>query len=268
MKTKSRRTYSIAAVDRAVAVLDTVAGGGSGITLSEVARCADLDEATTLRYLSSLGGHELVVRDEETGRYTLGLRLYRLGQQAVGLRDVRKLALPQMERLLEQFEETVNLAQWRGDALVVIDVLESTRSIRRGASIGDQDIWHASALGKSILACLPNVEAIKLLEHTERARYTEHTLVAIDELLANLATVRELGYAVDDEEYEQGLRCVAAPVRDRRSRPTYAISISGVAARMPTQSTDEIGQAVVGAAAAISTGLGYLPPEEDEDEQA
>jgi len=259
-----RRRYSIAAVDRTIAVLDAVASG-NGVSLAEVARRSGLDEATALRYLSSLCGHEFVVRDESTGRYSLGLRLYRLGQQAVGLRDVRKVALPHMERLLERFEETVNLAQWRGDVLVVIDVLESTRSIRRGASIGDADFWHASALGKSILACLPEAEATRLLEKTERVRFTEHTLVEIDDLLASLDAVGRRGYALDDGEYEEGLRCVAAAVRDRHGRPTYAISISGVAARMPEQSTKEIGKAVIDAAEAISHALGYMPHEEEEE---
>lgn len=261
----SRRRYSIAGVDRVVAVLDAVAAGSNGRTLSEVARSAGLDEATTLRYLSSLGSHELVVRDAETARYSLGLRLYRLGQQAVGLRDVRKLALPHMERLLERFEETVNLAQWRGDALVVIDVLESQRSIRKGATIGDPDFWHASALGKSILAALNDAAAARrMLEKTERIRFTRHTLVEVDELLENLTAVRARGYAIDDEEYEEGLRCVAAAVRDRDGRPSYAVSISGVAARMPPQTTEQMGAAVVEAATVVSRALGYQEEREGE----
>ena len=222
------------------------------------------DEATTLRYLSSLGSHDLVQRDDETGRYSLGLKLFQLGQQAVGLRDVRKLALPHMERLLEQFEETVNIAHRRGHRLVVIDVLESPRSIRRGASVGEPDVWHASALGKSILASLPLVEARRLLESADRQPFTPHTLVDVDELIANLDGVRSRGYAIDDEEYEAGLRCVAAPICDSRGRPTFALSISGVAARMAPQVTEQMGQAVLQAARSISVSLGYMAQNEEE----
>lgn len=262
-RSKGRRSYSIAAVDRVVSVLDAVASA-QGRPLAEVARKAGLDEATTLRYLSALGGHELIERDETTATYSLGLRLYRLGQQAVGLRDVRKVALAHMERLLEQFEETVNLAQWRADKLVVIDVLESPRSIRKGASIGDPDYWHASALGKSILAAVPEEEARAFLTRIERPSFTEHTLVDIDALLETLAAARSRGFAIDDEEYEHGLRCVAAAVRDRNGRPSYAISISGVAARMPPELIEQTGTAVAEAASAISTAMGYVPQEEEE----
>jgi IclR family acetate operon transcriptional repressor len=260
---KARRSYSIAAVDRVVAVLDAVAAR-QGRTLAGVARAAELDEATTLRYLSSLASHDLIERDDTNATYSLGLRLYQLGQQAVGVRDVRKVALGHMERLLEQFEETVNLGQWRADKLVVIDVLESPRSIRKGASIGDPDYWHASALGKSILAALPVEEARAFLERIDRPRFTGKTLVDVDEILESLPAIAERGYAIDDEEYEHGLRCVAAAVRDRRGRPTYAISISGVAARMPPSLTEQAGRAVAEAAAAIENVMGYVAQEEEE----
>ena len=259
-----RRKYSISAVNRAVAVIDTVASG-NGQTLFEVARGASLDEATTLRYLSSLCDHGYVFRDERNASYHLGLRLYQLGQQAIGLRDVRKVALPFMERLLERFEETVNLAHARGDSIVIIDVLESRRSIRRGATVGEPDLWHASALGKAILAAAGVEDAWRVLTGVERPRYTTRTLVGIDELLDDLAEVRQRGYAIDDEEYEDGLRCVAAAINDRRGRPVYAVSISGVAGRMPPAVTEEMGEAVLEVAEAISEELGYVPVKQEEE---
>lgn len=259
-----RRRYSINAVNRAVAVIDAVARQ-NGQTLSEVARAAALDETTALRYLSSLCDHGFVFRDERNASYHLGLRLYQLGQKAIGLRDVRKVALPYMERLLERFEETVNLAHARGDSIIIIDVLESRRSIRRGATVGEVDLWHASALGKSILAAMDVKDAQHILDAVERPRFTRRTLVGIDELLADLMEVRALGYAIDDEEYEEGLRCVAAAINDKRGRPAYAISMSGVAARMASNVTEEMGRAVLEAADAISEELGYIPARQEEE---
>jgi len=253
-----RRQYSMTGVDRTVAVLHALAGH-DGVTLAEVARRAELDEATALRYLSSLGSHDLVARDEASGRYTLGLGLFQLGQRAGGLQDVRKLALPRMERLLEEFEETVNIAHARDARLVVIDVVESTRSIRKGASVGEIDVWHVSALGKAILSSLPEEEAVATLDSYERESYTDHTKVAIDDLLEDLRVTRERGFALDDEEFEQGLRCVAAPILDRRERPSYALSISGFAPRMSQEVVDRMGDAVVQAATSISHGLGFIP---------
>src|SRR5919112_2453242 len=123
----ARRTYSIAAVDRACAVLRALTGTQPR-SLAQVAERAGLDEATALRYLSALGQNGFVSRHEETRRYSMGLAVFQLGQHAVGASEVRKVALPHLERLLEEFEETVNLATWRDDRLVIIDVLESPRS--------------------------------------------------------------------------------------------------------------------------------------------
>jgi IclR family acetate operon transcriptional repressor len=253
-----RRQYSIAAVDRVVRILDAIAAGGiAGRSLTEVARGAGLSESTALRYLSSLGSHDYVARDPDSGRFTLGLRLFGLGQKAVGVRDVRIVALPHMERLLERYQETVNLAVRRGHRLVIVDVLESTRSIRRGATIGEPDVWHASALGKAMLAGLPDGEAREELQLNELVRFTPRTLTDADVLVDELGTVRERGYAIDDEEYEDGLRCVGAAVLDRAGRPAYGLSISGVASRMSIAATHQMGLAVREAADAISAQLGF-----------
>ena len=143
--------YSVAAVDRAVAVIAAVDATRSG-SLAEVARATGLSDATALRYLASLARNDLVEREAETGRYRLGIRLFQLGQRALGDRDPRRAALPFMKGLLERFEETVNLAMRNRQELVLVEVLESRRSIKKGASVGDRDTWHSSALGKAILA--------------------------------------------------------------------------------------------------------------------
>src|SRR5262245_40993861 len=129
----SRRIYSVAAVDRVAAILGVFDGKPSW-SLAEIARATGLSEPTALRYLSSLTKNGLVERDD-AGRYRLGLRLFRLGQRALGDPDPRKVALPFMERLLERFEETVNLAMRHGDEIVIIEVIEGTRSIKKGATI-------------------------------------------------------------------------------------------------------------------------------------
>jgi IclR family acetate operon transcriptional repressor len=251
----SSRPYQIAAVDRVVAVLACLEAR-SGLRLSEIARDVGLSEPTTLRYLANLVEHGLVERDA-AGRYGLGLRLFQLGQRAVGQRDVRKVALPKLERLLERFEETVNLAVRRNDDLVIIDVLESHRSIRKGASIGEPDSWHCSALGKAILSRLPEGEARAILARRGTRRHTAHTLATVDDVLRDLERVRARGYSIDDEEAEVGLRCVAAPVCDRRGDPVYAISVSGPATRVAPDTVPDIGAEVVAAASAVSTALGY-----------
>jgi IclR family acetate operon transcriptional repressor len=249
--------YSLAGIDRAVSVLEAFTGDPP-LTPVEVARRSRLNETTAFRYLASLVAHGLVERGDD-GRYRLGLRLFQFGQRALAGRDPRLIALPYMERLLKRFDETVNLAVRNRNELILIEVLESTRSIKKGAALGDRDHWHASSLGKSILAWLPAEEARALLAQEPLSACTPETLTSVDELLDDLESVRERGYAIDDEESELDLRCLGAAILDVRGRPSYAISISGPANRFTSELSEAMAQDVKVAADAISKRLGYLP---------
>ena len=253
------RAYSIASVERAFALLDTF--NSVPMTLAELSRAAGLSEATTLRYLRTLARHDIVER-AEGGRYRLGLGLFRLGQRALGDRDPRKVALPFMEQLLQRFEETVNLAFRNNDDLVIVEVLESKRSIKKGATIGDHDLWHCSSLGKAILASLPEAEVLGILERRGVDRRTARTLATLEELVAELEQVRTLGYAVDNEEAEEGLYCVGTAIFDARGEPRYALSLSGPANRFPRRTVAVIGEELRSVSAVISARLGYMPANE------
>jgi len=196
-----------------------------------IAKEIGLGQATTSRYLHSLVGHDLV--DKVGGaRYTLGIGLYLLGQRSLNGRNVRLVAHPYLENLHRQFDETVSLALRIKDQVVVIDCIEATRALRQGSSIGFHNPWHASSLGKSMLARLPEAEAIEILSHTTLSVETTHTLRGIDAVMAALEPVRTQKYALDDEESSEGGRCVGAAILDADGRPIGAISISGPASRM------------------------------------
>jgi IclR family transcriptional regulator, acetate operon repressor len=260
---KDTTTSSLTGIDRAAAILDAF-GDAPSLTLTKLARSVGLSESTTLRYVSSLVAHGFLERDEATKEYRVGLGLFQLGQRALRGRDVRRDALPHMKALLAQFDETVNLALVNQGQLVLIESLESARSLRKGATIGETDYWHASALGKAILAELPDEEVRQRLAGYPMTRLTDTTIVDVEELLIHLTLVRARGYATDAEETEEGLRCVAAAIRDVRGDPAYAISVSGLARRFTGAVTEEIGLAVARTTAEISTELGYLAPEEAE----
>jgi IclR family acetate operon transcriptional repressor len=250
--------YRVGAVDRAVAVLEAFPEGRS-VALSEIARQTGLSEATALRYLSTLRRHHMVERDGDGGKYRLGLRLFELGQRSLADGDPRRAALPVMERLRVEYDETVNLAARRGDALVLIEAVESTRPIKMGARVGERDVWHASAVGKAILALLPEVEALAILEREGHARWTPKTLTELPLLREEFVRIRRRGYSIDDEEYVEGLRCVGAAVFDHRGQPAYAISVSGPVTRLTNSDTRAVGKSIRIAAEEISLRLGYQP---------
>jgi DNA-binding IclR family transcriptional regulator len=248
-------SYSLTGINRAMTILEAFESSpSSDLSLAEIARSAGLGEATALRYVTSLTTHRLLERDPTTGRYQLGIRLFQLGESVLRGRDPRAAALPEMRRLCEQFEETVNLAVHQSDQLILIEVVESRRSIRRGASLGERDFWDSSALGKAILAHLAEEEAGRLLATAT---------LDVGRLLTGLRSVRELGYAVDDGGTAADLRCVGAAIFDRSGQPRYALSISGPAVRIPPETAAAMGGEVRAAAATISAALGHLPAVEN-----
>ena len=244
-------------------VLGALEKGGPA-TLTQIAGMAGLSVATTLRYLASLEAHGLAERDPATARYRLGIRLFQLGQEAMRDRTPRAVSLPELERLRDLYGETVDLALRSNDRLVLIEALEGTRSISKGATVGDQDPWHSTSLGKAILSALPADEARGILARTGCARLTARTLTDVETLMRHLEDVRARGYSVDDEESEDGLRCVGAAVLDAAGCATYAVSVSGPAQRMTLDRIDEMGAQVRQAADAISAGLGYRQGPADE----
>lgn len=248
--------YNLESVNRAAAVLYALEGA-EGRSLDQVATQTGLSESTALRYLSSLITHGLIERDATTGTYSLGLALFRLGASAVQQRSVGLAATPHIARLLEDFRESVNLAARRADQVLVLEVHQSTRSLRKGVTAGGIDSWHATSLGKAILAGLAPAEAMELVGRAPLPGYTPNTHVDVTTLESDLAGIRSRGYAIDDEESEEGLRCVGVAIRDHSGAALYALSVSGPKSRMPFPRLSEIGQRLVEDAEAISRALGF-----------
>jgi DNA-binding IclR family transcriptional regulator len=248
--------YNLESVARTVAVLRALEGS-TGRSLDQVAQSAQLSESTTLRYLSSLANHDLVERDGVSGVYRLGLSLFRLGGSAISQRDLTTVAAPTVADLTQRFEETVNLAARRSSQVIVVQVAQSPRSFRKGVAAGGADSWHATSLGKALLAALDDEEAAKVLGSAPLPQYTPNTLADREALRRDLLATRGRGYAIDDEESEEGLRCVGVAIRDHTGSPTYAISISGPKSRMPFGRINQIGEHLVQVGADIAAQLGY-----------
>lgn len=220
-------------------------------SLSEVALACNLEPPTAIRYLRQLVERGWLERDEATKGYTLGVALVTIGAAAQSRRPIRVRALPYMRDILRTFDETVNIAINHHGKVVVIEALESGRSIRRGATVGEKDEWFVSSLGKSILAYLPESEVLELLELYPPVRRTEKTLVVRKEILADLARIRVRGYAIDDEESEIGLKCVGVPIWGGINGVNCALSVSGPTPRIEER-LDEIIRSLKDAASAIS----------------
>jgi DNA-binding IclR family transcriptional regulator len=201
--------------------------------------------------------HRLVVKNQETGRYRLGLKLFELGSKAIDGFDLRGRARPYLDRLQRQFGETVFFCILDDGQVFYVEKVESQQSVRTACTVGSRAPAYCTAVGKAMLAELAEHEVSDVIRRWGLKAVTANTITTATALKAELRAVRSRGYAIDDEEKEEGLRCVSAAVRGHSGKLFAAISVSGPAFRMTKERIPEIGQAVMRAANELSTELGY-----------
>jgi DNA-binding IclR family transcriptional regulator len=240
---------TVQAVERTVGLFEALAA---------LARASGLREPTAMRYLATLARTGMAERDATTGRYRLGLRVLVLGERALGDADPRPIVRPYMEQLQRTYGETVNLAAFRDDRIVLIEVLEGIRSIKKGARVGEEDLLHSTALGKAILAQLPRERAIELLESRGLPRQTEHTITSVEAMQRDFEAIERRGYAIDDEESEIGLRCVGVAILTHRGSPAYGLSISAPATSLSREQIPKLGAVLDTIGVKVSRRLGYV----------
>lgn len=257
---ESRARGGVQSLERAFAILEAITDAGGATGLSQLSAELELPLTTIhrlVRTLVDLG----YVRQEPSRQYSLGPRLMRLVDAST--KRLGALAHAQMAAVVAELGESANLAVLDGDEIVyVAQVQPSQNFMRMFTEVGRRVHPHATAVGKAILATQPEEEVRELLKRTGMPRYTANTLTSPKAMLADLASVRERGYALDDGEQEVGVRCVAVSVPDA-PRP-LAISVSGPATRMTTQLIETAAPTLAQAAVAISDELGMLLRPQDQ----
>jgi DNA-binding IclR family transcriptional regulator len=256
-ESETKSPYKVQVLDRAFAILDVLASGRQDASLGELAETLALNKSTVHRLLMILEGYRAVQRDPQTGRYQLGLRLFELGSLAVGNFNIRDRARPHLERIVYEVDETVHLCVLDAGEVLYIDKIEPGRSVRMASRVGRRNPAHCTAVGKAMLACLPEREVDDLLRRHGLQRMTANTIVTPAELKSELARVRQRGYSIDNEEVEDGVRCVGAAVIDHSGRPTAAISLSAPAFRLPPDKLVVVASSVCRAARLLSEESGY-----------
>src|SRR5579862_7952562 len=168
----------------------------------------DLHKSTVHRLLMILERHRMVEREPKTGRYRLGMRLFELGSLAIARFNIRERARHHLEQLMAEVDETVHLCVLDGGEVLYVDKIEPSRSVRMASRIGRRNGAHCSAVGKAVMALMPEREVDEILKQHGMGRFTPRTLVTAAELKADLKATRKRGYAIDNEEAETGVRCV------------------------------------------------------------
>ncbi|MEU6375711.1 IclR family transcriptional regulator [Streptomyces sp. NPDC046909] len=257
----SRRNAS-SSLRRALGILMHLAedrGHPHGVTLTDLSTGLDLSKSTVLRLVAPLKDVRLVDQDPESGRYRLGPQNALLGQAYLERRDTRQIASPVLHRLAEESGETVHLVTFDPPEIVYIDKVESPRAVRMHSRIGGRLPAYCTATGKVFLAHSGDDVVESVIASGLPAR-TPATITSPDRLRAELDLIRGRGYAVDDVENEQDIRCVAAPVHDHGGAVTTAVSISGPAARVTRERLPELGALLLSATRTLSSDLGGRTP--------
>jgi len=249
--------YMVKSVDKACYLMEVVSEYADGVGITELATEVGMYKSTVHRLLTTLMRRGYIEQDTRTGRYKLGYTLLDLGMKLLSSIDLRREALPYLQALSARADEVVHLALLDQGEIVYIEKVESQNTIRMHSRVGKRVPVHATGLGKAIMAFLPAGESQIMIERYGLVRVTEHTLTDKITFLKSLDETRGAGFAMDIEENEIGICCVAAPILDSNQRAVAACSVSGPSMRMTPTRLAELAPYVRQAGVDISERLGY-----------
>jgi len=243
---------------KAIEVLEALAkqsGNGAGIT--QLSKQLNLPKSSIHQILSVFKSTGFVEQSPEDKKYHLGLRIFELGNIVQAQLELRKIAHPYLYELSRKTNETTYLVVLEKNRIVYIDCVESTARLRAHPVFGREVPLHCTGLGKSIMAFLPEERINKIIQEDGLERFTKNTITDSHILKQELKEVRKRGYAIDNMEHEEGIRCVGAPIRNHRGEVFAAISVSGPSQRFDPPRIEAMSKLVIEAAGEVSRKMGY-----------
>ncbi|MEM7430211.1 MAG: HTH-type transcriptional regulator BhcR [Pseudomonadota bacterium] len=251
------KTAPMQALDRALAVLKLVSEG-DGLSLTEAAEAAGLPPATTYRILTTLQSHGMVTFEETQQTWSVGVEAFRMGSNFLRRRRLPDHGRKVMQALVAETGETANLAVAEEDCVVFVSQVETHQPIRAFFRPGTRGPYHGSGIGKAILAASSDQAINRIISHGLES-FTQHTLTNPAALFADLETIRRRGYAIDDEERNLGMRCVAAAIHNEYGEPIGGLSVSGPSVRVTRSAVSVLGPQVKAAADQVTSEIGGSP---------
>lgn len=247
----------IQVAERLFQVIEVLAENGP-MGIMELSGILGFHKSTTHRLVASLQYMGYIRQDEESLKYALSLKFLDIGSKILEQTNMAALIHPSLKRLSEQIGETVHLVRREGIEAVYIDKVESSvSSIRLVSRVGSRIPLYCSGVGKALLAELSDEEIGILWDQSPIRQLTPHTIMTLNALMERIGEVRERGYALDDEENEEGVRCIAVSLKDYHKEPVYAISISAPVGRMTDGRIQELAAYVLDLKKELSKTLGF-----------
>lgn len=253
---KDQSEYNVRAVERALQILGCFDDKNPERGVSEIAEAVNLHKATAHRIVTTLLNYGYLERTDDDQRYRLGLMLAGLGFKVVRRMDLRREALPYMNELIDRWDETCDLSVFDQGRVFYVEVLRGSHALTIAAAIGQRLPAHCTASGKLFLAYLASEELNTFFSHHMRA-YTKNTITFPDELRLHLEAIRQQGYSIDDEELEEGIRAIAAPIFNHKGSIIAAMSIPGPTNRLTQDRIPAMVDSLIQATNEISHRLGW-----------
>jgi IclR family transcriptional regulator, acetate operon repressor len=246
---------TIQALDRALVILK-VLSEREGMSLTELAEAAAQAPATVYRVLSTFAAHGIVEFDADEQIWAIGPEAFRIGSAFLTRTNLVEQARAVMRDLTSETGETTNLAIADGAQVVFLSQVETHEPIRAFFRPGTRGPIHASGIGKALIAYFPPERVERLIRAEGLERFTAHTITAREPLMTELAAIRAQGWAMDDEERTEGMRCIAAPIFNEYREAIAGVSISGPTVRVTRERGDDFGAQVRAAADRITRAIG------------
>ena len=246
----------VAAVERALAVLDALSDGAPELGTNEISRRTGINASTVSRLLATLAASGLVEHVSETGRYRLGIRLLQLGNSVLARLDLREVARPHLQSLVELTGETATLSAPGEHDAMTVDFVQSGSTVQSVAHVGRPSIGHATATGKVLLAfgqAAPPPGPLKA--------FTKRTVTSRERLAAELDRVRRVGFAEAIGEREEHLNAIAAPIFGARGELTAIMGVQGPALRFNREAMRAAVGLLLERTEAVSATLGWATPD-------
>jgi IclR family acetate operon transcriptional repressor len=242
----------VQAVERSLSLLEKVVGAGGEIGVRELGQASGLAVGTTHRLLKALVNQGFVSHNPRTRRYGVGQAALALAAKIGSSGSLTQLAQPYLQKLVELTGESANLAALDGEGIIYLAHVEAARTVRMFTKVGNRVPLHATGTGKAILASMTPEKRRLLLAGQRLKRYTPNTITDRRKLEAELEAIRKRGYAIDAGELEEGVHCIAVPVRDHGAEVTASISVSGPSSRLTLARIGSLAPNVLRIAQAIS----------------
>jgi len=245
-------------LEKGLKLLEELAQSAEGKSAVELAELLGIHKTSVYRYLNTLleMGY---IRTDGNGAYHLGNKILELGSHMLRRMPLREVAHPFLVKLSAETQKTVHLCVLDGAEVVYLDKVESQRSLPIISRIGSRAPAYCTGVGKALLSSLPSDQVVEILRKTPLAKRTETTITDPVQLLEELKQTRERGYAIDNCEHEEGIKCFAAIIKGYGGETVGAISITGLKREFDDrQEAEKLSEEVKRAAVAISQALGYV----------